>query len=702
MIKSKQILIVYIFLAATTLLAFWQVGNNAFIDFDDNEYVTDNRFIQNGVTIQGLRWAFTTGYAANWHPLTWISHMADVQFFGLKPRGHHLTNLLFHIANVLLLFFVLNRMTKALWQSALVAALFALHPLRVESVAWVAERKDVLSAFFWMLTLIAYCYYTEKPRLKRYLAVIAFFALGLMAKPMLVTLPFVLLLLDYWPLERFRERNPVEPIRTETNIPASARRKKGKPVKQTPKITAEMEKPANHILQWALIRPLVLEKIPLFALSALSCAATYIAQKAGGAIAPIQCTFDVRLANAFVSYIVYIMKTIWPDKLAVFYPHPGVLPFWQVLGALLLLVAITLAVFLKGKKFPYLPVGWLWFVGTLVPVIGIVQVGGQALADRYTYIPLIGLFIVAAWGSREILNKRRHGKEILAVSSSLCLLCLLSLTWIQVGHWRDSDTLFDHVLNVTKNNYWLYNNRGFVSDTRGDHALAIEDFNRAIEINPGYAEAYNNRGVAYNAIGNPVRAIEDFNAAIKYKPAYAKAFNNRAVACMAIGNNTQAIDNFNIAIEIDPQYAEAYYNRAILYQNHGKYRQAIDDYDKAIKFDTFKKAEIFSNRGVAYASMGDHGKAIEDYGRAIEINPKHARAYFNRAVAYGEIGDQMKAIDDYSSAIAIIPEYAKAYFFRGTAYGILGNKTREIQDIRTAARFGYEDAIKYLNNHGIN
>ena len=415
-------------------------------------YVFENHHIQNGITGNGIRWAFTTGHAANWHPLTWISHMLDVQFFGLNPQWHHLTNLLFHIANVLLLFFVLHRMTKALWQSAFVAALFALHPLHVESVAWVAERKDVLSTFFWMLTLVAYGYYAERPRLKSYLAVIAFFALGLMAKPMLVTLPFVLLLLDYWPLERFAKVNRFRQFERKLTAPFLHAGKKEK--RETPQKSPSKYRNRQTIIPMDIDSSSGSGKNPPLCPAILSCTATYIAQNKGGAVAPIEIyTLGIRIANALVSYLIYITKMIWPDNLAVFYPHPGMLPFWQCSG-LLLLAAVTFAVFRTAKRFPYLPVGWLWFTGTLVPVIGIVQVGGQAMADRYTYIPSIGLFIMAAWGIPGIFKKRRYGKEILAASSALCLPCLFVLTVIQVGYWRDSVTLFDHALNVTENNYF--------------------------------------------------------------------------------------------------------------------------------------------------------------------------------------------------------------------------------------------------------
>jgi len=676
---NKRVLAINFFLILTALIAYRQVGNNEFINLDDNDYIVENTHIQGGITGPGLYWAFTTGHAANWHPVTWISHMLDIQFFGLKPLWHHLTNLLFHIANALLLFFVLHRMTKALWKSAFVAALFALHPLHVESVAWAAERKDVLSTFFWMLTLAAYGSYARDTRFRRYLAVMALFALGLMAKPMLVTLPFVLLLLDFWPLDRFggsrfrwRDLNQqpsksVQPIQAEVNSSVAPRRKKGKTGKPPSTIAVEVSKPANCELHRASIRALVLEKIPLLALTTLSCVATYIVQNRAGSVASGEVYAPgVRIANALVSYLNYFTGTIWPENLAVFYPYPGALPTWQVAGASVFLLAITVAVILRAKKFPYLPVGWLWFAGTLIPVIGIVQVGSQAMADRYTYIPSIGLFIMAAWGIPEIFKKRRYGKEVLAVGSALCLLCFLILTRTQVEYWRDSITLYDHALNVTRNNHITYNNRGKTWAFLGAHTRAIEDFNRAVEINPQYAAAYTGRGLAYYNTGNQARAIEDFDKAIAINPLYAAAFNGRGLVYYSTRNFSRAIEDFDRAIRIDSQSAMAY-----------------------------------NNRGNARDDLGDHAGAIEDFSTAVAINPRDANAHFNRGITYNAMGKYTEAIEDFNRAIAINPGYAAAYYNRGKSQGFLGNQKQALEDLKTAARLGSMDAGKTLKSQGI-
>ncbi len=701
--RKKQILAIYLFLTLITLTAFWQVNRCDFINCDDDVYVTDNIHIQDGVTMEAIRWAFTTGCAANWHPLTWMSHMLDVQLFGLNPQWHHLTNLLFHVANTLLLFFIFHRMTKSPWKSAFVAALFAVHPLHVESVAWVAERKDVLSTFFWMLTMGAYIHYVEHPRLKNYLAVLIFFALGLMAKPMLVTLPFVLLLLDYWPLQRFEQKKPAQEIRTEANKPLSANKRKRKSSgKHTVQARMKEAKPADHIYQRALIRPLLREKIPLFALAALSCIVTFVVQQKGGAVTSLNVLpTGVRIANAFVAYIVYVSKTIWPENLAFLYPHPGMRPFWQVLGAVVLLTAVTLMVIRTAKRFPYLAVGWLWFAGTLVPVIGIVQVGGQALADRYTYVPLIGLFIMAAWGIPELLKKWRYRKEALFASSALILPCLLIVTCIQVGYWRNNLTVYDHAIKVTSRNDHIYRNRGAAYDRLGNVGQAIEDFDKAIEINPKYADAYYNRGVAYGELGNRGQAILDYNRAIEVNPKYVDAYYNRGVAYSELGNREQAILDYNRAIEVNPKHVGAYNNRGTVYDMLGNREQAILDYNSAIEVNP-RYAEAYNNRGFAYTELGNYRQAIHDHSRAIEINPKYAEAYSNRGIAYGMLENPGQAIEDFDKAIEINPKYATAYYNRGFAYGKLDNLRQAIEDIKTAAKLGNEDAKNYLGSHGGN
>jgi protein O-mannosyl-transferase len=559
-------------LAILTVITFWSLKDCGFINYDDNLYVYENAYVQSGLNANSIGQAFSFSselakISCHWHPVTWLSFMLDYQIFGLKPQGYHLMNLLFHVMNTILLFLILRRMTKKLWPSAFVAAVFAIHPLHVESVAWVTERKDVLSTFFFMLTLGAYSYYVEHPGLRRYFFVLLFFILGLMAKPMLVTLPFVLLLLDYWPLQRFQEITSIKPSAARDNstnasnfIPtcrdsfsASLIRIGVSTIKPDHKIkkeTLEVRKPADLEYKWSLIYPLLWEKVPLFVLAILSSIVTYIAQQKGGAVHSEAFPLSVRIGNALISYITYIGKMIWPSNLAVLYPYPELLMLWQVLGSVFLLIAITLVVIWRAKRFPYLATGWLWYIGTFVPVIGIVQVGAQAMADRYTYIPLIGLFIMVAWGVSEILKKWNYRKEILLASSVLIILYLSIITWTQVGYWQNNITLYDHTLKVTDYNTLIYNNRGIAYSALGNYGQAIDDFSRAIEIKPSFAGSYYNRGNAYKGLGNYKQAIEDYGRAIEIKPGYADAYNNRAFVYFKQGDNISGCSDAQKACEL--------------------------------------------------------------------------------------------------------------------------------------------------------
>ena len=536
--KNFNPILICLALAILTVITFWQLKDCGFIYFDDTVYVYENTYVKSGLNANSIGQAFSFSselvkLSGHWHPLTWLSLMLDYQIFGLNPSGYHLMNLLFHVMNTILLFLIFHRMTKKLWPSAFVAALFAIHPLHVESVAWIAERKDVLSTFFFMLTMGAYSYYVEHRGWRRYFFVLLFFALGLMAKPMLVTLPFVLLLLDYWPLQRFQKIMGIKPSATRDNstnasnfVPTcrdsfsaslirigvstikpdrqvqpqvfnsvtSEKQKKKSKNKHTVKESLEVKKPADPEYKCSLIYPLLWEKVPLFVLAIISSIVTLFAPQSAGAVHFEALPLAVCVGNAFISYIAYIGKMIWPNNLAVFYPYPKFLVPWQVLGSVFLLIAITLVVVWRAKKFPYLATGWLLYTGTLVPVIGIVQAGNQAMADRYTYIPLIGLFIMVAWGVPDLLKKWNYRKEILLTSSALSILCLSIITWQQVGYWQNSITLYDHTLKVTDNNWLIYNNRGAAYNGLGNYRQAIEDFGRAIEINQVIQMPTINRG----------------------------------------------------------------------------------------------------------------------------------------------------------------------------------------------------------------
>jgi len=501
-------------LAGAVLLAYLQVKDFEFVTCDDDMYVYDNPMVRVGLSRAGVKWAFSAFHAANWHPLTWLCHQWDCHLFGLKPGGHHLTNLAFHIANTLLLFLFLARFTQDVWPSALVAALFALHPMHVESVAWVAERKDVLSTCLWLATMWAYAWYVTAPSLKRYLPILLLFALGLMAKPMLVTLPFVLLLLDWWPLNR---------------IP-SARPDYGRKRRQKPDPRPGRQR------YW----PLLVEKLPLLALTAASCLITLMAQKAGGAVMSLAgLPLTERLANALVSYVKYIIKMFWPWPMAFFYPlTPN--PWWQALGAAVILAASSAVVIHEARRRPYLSVGWLWFLGTLVPVIGLVQVGGQAMADRYTYVPYIGLFIMLAWGAKEAAAWKPRLKTALAAGGVTLLAACVYTTWLQAGYWQNSETLCRHALEVTEKNYMAYNHLGMALNLQGRYAQAGEMFKKTIEISPNYSHAYNNLAISYAYRGKLDEAVELFHTAIRINPHQAVFYFNLAEAYRQQGKMAEA------------------------------------------------------------------------------------------------------------------------------------------------------------------
>jgi hypothetical protein len=542
---KNQSLIVYIVLILATLAVFWQVNQYDFINCDDPVYVTENIHVQSGITLEGFRWAFSTTYAEFWHPLTWLSLMFDYQLYGLNAGGYHLTNLILHILSALLLFWLFNRMTGAIWRSAFVAALFALHPLHVESVAWIAERKDALSAFFFMLTLCLYVYYTEKPVIKRYLLVLICFACGLMSKPMVVTLPVIMILLDYWPLGRLQSN---EHKLSEAKI-------------------------AGIIPFWQLR-----EKLPFFILSVVVSILTIYAQPK---LSVKGFPLSSRIANALVSFVTYLEKTFWPHDLAVFYPFVDQLPVWQVLGAVSLILIISAAVIATVKRLPYLFVGWLWYAITILPVIGIIQVGDFAMADRYTYLPSIGIAIMLAWGIPPLFQHEDMRRKVLFPAATAALTILAVLAWHQCCCWKNSIILFSHALQVTKNNYIAYNNRGVDYDELGLYQSAIDDYNEAIRLKPNYADAYNNRGITYAKFGQYQRAFEDFNKAISLNPHSAIVYNNRGLNYAKIGQYQHAIENYNEAIRLKPDYALAYNNRGFVYAKLGQHQRAIEDYKES-------------------------------------------------------------------------------------------------------------------------
>ena len=577
-------------LTLVTVAVFYQVCSYDFVNFDDAEYIYENPNIQAGITPEAIKWAFTTGRANNWHPLTWLSHMLDWQLFGHNPWGHHLTNLIFHIANTLLLFVVLKQMTRNIWPSAFVAALFAIHPLHVESVAWVAERKDVLSTFFWILTVWAYVRFVRRPKVAGYLLVVVFFVLGLLSKPMLVTLPFVLLLLDYWPLDRLSPKRP----------------KAG----------------------------LFIEKIPLFAMALVSCIVTFIVQQKGGAIhSGEDYSFFVRLANASISYLQYINKMIWPVRLAMFYPHPGqnISILYAIISAVFLLV-VTIFILRFAADRRYFVTGWFWYLGTLIPVIGLVQVGDQAMADRYSYITLTGLFIIIAWGLPELLGKWPHRKVALWTCSLVVLSALAVCAYLQQRYWKNSITLCEHALKVTKDNYKAHFCMTDMLLEQGRIEEAIRHNTEALRINPNYAKAFNNLGIALRKAGRIDEAIDCYKRAIEIDPDFATAYVNLGYALAAKGKFDEAISVYNKALKIAPDLIQLHINLGVALFRSGKSAEAQKEYEKILLIQP-QNAVAHNDLGAVLLQQGKFDQAIGHFKQALQINPNYINARNNLELA---------------------------------------------------------------------
>jgi tetratricopeptide (TPR) repeat protein len=616
-LQIRSDLLVCLFLVIAILSVYWQVRNHDFINYDDDLYVSSNSHVQTGLTLESITWAFTSTHASNWHPLTWLSHMLDCRIYGMNPGQQHLTNVLLHILNTLLLFFVFKRMSKDIWQSGFVAALFALHPLHVESVAWLAERKDVLSTFFWVLTLWSYLRYVERSGLNRYLPVLFFFILGLMTKPMLVTLPFLLLLLDYWPLRRFQLGSPED---------------------------GQECRPRSFYFG------MVWEKLPLFFLSAGSSVITYMVQKSSGAMSTLAVIpFHVRIGNAIISYVSYIRKMIWPHNLAVLYPYPKAIIYWQVVGAGLLLGVITVIVFRMVKTKPYFAVGWFWFLGTLIPVIGLLQVGLQTMADRYTYVPLIGLFIIIAWGVPDILGKWRYKKKILALSSVFVLSALMICTGFQAGKWRNSMTLFQNAADVTENNYVAYGKLGEALAAQGKMDSAIKHYSESLRIRPDFMSTHLSLGVALRELGNYDAAIRHFHEALRIEPNNTIAHNNLGVVLARKGNDKEAVSHFFEAIRINPDYAGAYYNLGKIFGNQEKIENAILYYRKTLYINPHMTQALYNlswilatHLDVKYRNGKDALKLAKSLCKITQY--KQPLALDSLAAAYAEMGSFDNAV----------------------------------------------------------
>jgi tetratricopeptide (TPR) repeat protein len=562
---KKRTLLLCLGLAAITLLLYNPVTRHEFINFDDDRYITHNPHVVGGLTAQNIIWAFRTTQEANWHPLTWLAHQLDYQVFRLQPAGHHYNSLLLHVANALLLFVLLGRATRSTWRSLVVAALFALHPINVETVAWAAERKNVLCTFFFLLALAAYGWYVRRPCLGRYWPLALAFTMGLMSKPMVITLPFVLLLLDYWPLGRIAGN----PAAAAGGLPPVSRQSPSK---------------------------LILEKVPLLVLSAGSAVITIIAQKSGGAVQSMaQYPLTVRLENAVVAYVSYLRQAIWPAGLAVIYPHPGnSLPGWRIAASALLLVLISAAV-LKLRSCRYLAVGWCWFLGTMVPVVGLVQVGRQAMADRYAYIPFIGLFVVLAWGLGDLVSRASHsatpsgGKRIrsyAALAASVYFAALLVISHRQLGYWQDSVTLWSHALAVSGDNFIAHDGIGTALVLRGQAEEAIGHFRAAERLFPEDPISQLNIGAYEQQHGNLRSAVEHYRAGIRLTPDPALQINglaNLGAAYRVLGEYDHARQSYESALRLNPDNPQSLIGMGLLAQKGGDPVRAEGYYAHAMR-----------------------------------------------------------------------------------------------------------------------
>jgi tetratricopeptide (TPR) repeat protein len=689
-LSKYRVVLVCVILTGLTVGVYWQVLFNDFVNYDDPVYVSENKHLEKGLTWEGIKWAFTSERADNWHPLTWLSLMLDYELFGINARGFHITNLLLHILNTVLLFLILHKVTGGFWRSGFVAAVFALHPLHVQSVAWVAERKDVLSTVFWLLTMWAYAGYAKRGGAARYAGALILFALGLLVKPMLVTLPFVMLLLDYWPLSRLHLDGGAE--------------------------------------ESSLLR-LFLEKVPFFVLAAVSSVITLVVQRGGGAvIALAKLTFGKRIMNAAVSYVMYIVKTILPSRLAVYYPYRGPLAIWEGVGVILLLVVITAAVLVVRRR--YALFGWLWYVGTLVPVIGLVQVGSQARADRYMYIPMTGLLIIAAWGAGELAGRVRWRRTAAGFVAGGCLLALMVLTWLQVGHWRDTYTLFSHTISVTEDNHIAYLNLGNYFTKQKKDAEAIGCYRKAIEAHPRYVDAHYNLGLAFGREGRHEEAIKEFKRVLRLRkrhwrsrfrladslvqagrveealqeyrrvlevrPDHVEVHNNFGLALLGKGEIDEAVKHFKRSLEIKPDSAGVLNNLGNALVQQDRYEEAVEYLKKALSLRP-GFAKTYYNLGNALKQMGQLAEAAGYYRTAVEMKPDDADAHYGLGMVLGRLKRHDEAVEYYERTKELEPDFAKAYYQLGVIHANRGEIDEAIGEFREVLRIHPDDAEMHCN-----
>ena len=719
-------------LIVVTMALYWPVTGYDFISFDDPGYVAANPHVQGGVTWQSTGWALTTLDLGLWHPLTWMSHMLDCQWFGLRPGWHHLTNVLWHTANTVLLYLVLRGMTGALWRSAAVAALFALHPLHVESVAWVAERKDVLSTFFVLLTLWAYRGYTRGGRGKSegrnpkaegnpkaeirsskpegtaqaavpgsafevrasaafspvpssifYLLALFFFALGLMSKPMIVTLPLLLLLLDYWPLGRMGKRMQNAECRMQNGEARD---------------TCHAPRTTHHALRTRLLR-LVLEKVPFLALAVLTGLITLHAAKGVDSLpSAVQSPMTDRLANATLSYAWYFLEAFWPGNLAVYYPFPGSFSAWAVVGAALLLAGISVATLCLARRRPYLVVGWLWYLVTLLPVIGLIQLAGYSHADRYSYVPLIGVFLGLTRGAGEWVSHWRGPALgcVAAVAGAVILLCLVRARQ-QVGYWKDSETLFRHALAVTRDNWLAHLSLGDAFREKGQINEAMRQYREALRIAPAVPGAHVNLGVALAQNGQFDEAIGQYREALREHPDDANAHYNLGNALGKQGQSQEAIRQYEEAIRVKPDHAEAHANLGLALAKSGQTDEAIRQYEEALRLNP-DLADAHNGLGAALDQKGQIDEAIRHLQEALRLKASDADIHYNLGVALYQQGRTAEAIRQFEEVLRLNPNHAEAHNNLGTALGQKGEAEAAIRQFQEALRLNpnYADARRNL------
>ncbi len=627
----SPLLSILLFLLTATL--FFETAGFDFINIDDPLYVYENEIVLKGITWENIIWAFKNTSANIWHPLTWLSYIVETSLFGPGPTARHLTNVFLHSLSSLVLFTALHMMTGAMWRSFFVALLFAVHPLRVESVAWISERKDVLSTFFWMVTVLSYGYYVKRPNVGRYLFILLFFMLGLMSKPMLVTLPFVLLLLDFWPIERFIHNSA-------QSFSSSSSGDKRKMISNPRSL---------HFL--------IIEKVPLILLALIMSTVAYFAQEGGGALASMEnYPLLTRVANAMTSYILYIYKMLFPLNLAVYYPFPPhtVSALYATLSGLLLLFILVSADLLSGRS-PYLLVGFLWYTGTLVPVIGLVQIGSFSMADRFTYIPSIGLSIALVWGFYDITSRFRFRIVIYILAGVTVFALLTNLTHLQLKFWRNSITLLERTIEVTKDNYLAHYNLGAAYEKEGMPEKATPHYLKAIKILPTYFEAHNNLAILLAEKGEIDVAARHFMQAIAANPQYAEAFYNLGLIFEKKGSYAEAAHYYSSALKVKPKYPEAYNALGHSFFKLGRDTEAAINYTKAIHLNE-QYGEAYNNLGILLASRGDMNEAVRHFARALQIDPEFSEVHYNLAILFLNSGKLKEAEDHLKRALQTDPE----------------------------------------------